>query len=364
MGAMNPMDINSIINEWKKMGFKESERKNGKKVWKDFCVPGNLTRSAPCEWLEVDGRRAYLKGTDPDGVIYGMLFPWDYMVMGATIGDISGSGYEKHNIKQKPDRLIRRGRQFRFTDDTVLTYAVAFGIINGMKKVDRSVWMKDEAMQETVEMEIALALKHFARKYPHAGYGRQFKNWFLSDTLERRDSWGNGSAMRASFAGWYADSLEEAELLGTLSARFTHGHPEGINGAVAVAGCIYLLRTGHDKKEVSEYVSKYYTIDFTLDGIRPTYEFDNSCAGSVPQAIAAFLENDSFEEVIKAAISIGGDSDTIAAIAGSLAEACYPISESLKAEAYEKLDSGMKFAVRTVTEVLRQNRPEDFASQE
>jgi type I restriction enzyme M protein len=360
-GAMDPMDIEDIVKEWEKMGFTMAEKKNGKKVWKDFCAFGSLSRGDwPCEWLEVDPERwcAYLKGTDPDGLVYGMLFPWQFRVTGAMIGDIAGSGYEWHNVKHKPDRLIRA--KDKFTDDTVLTYAVAFGIIEGMKKVDRSVWMTDAAMQDIVEKEIALAMKRFARKYPKAGYGSSFRKWFQMDSLESCDSWGNGSAMRVSFAGWYADSLEEAELLGTVSARFTHNHPEGIKGAVVIAGCIYLLRTGHGKEEVREYARKYYDIDFTLDEIRLSYKYDVSCAGSVPQAIVAFLENDSFEDAIRAAISIGGDSDTIAAIAGSLAEACYPIPEDLRSRAWDKLDSGMKFAVRTVNEVLRQNRPEDY----
>jgi len=361
-GAMNTMDIEDIIIRWENMGFKRAERVNGRNVWKDFCVLGLLTgENAPCEWLEVDEKRfcAYLKGTDPYDLVYGMLYPENLRVIGAMIGDISGSGYEWKNIKYKPNRLIRA--HDHFTDDTVLTYAVALGILEGMKKIDRSIWMTDIAMQDAIELEIALSLKSIARKYPNAGYGRAFKRWVRKEAIEPRNSWGNGSAMRASFAGWYADSLEEAELLGRLSARFTHGHPEGIKGAMAVAGCIYLLRTGHGKEEVREYANQYYDLNFTLDEIHPTYRFDKSCAGSVPQAIEAFLENDSFEEVVKAAISIGGDSDTIAAIAGSLAEACYPIPTDLIYRAWGKLDSRIKFAVRTVTEALRCNRPDDFA---
>jgi ADP-ribosylglycohydrolase len=356
-GAMNPMDIEDIAKDWESKGFQATAIKNGRKVWKDFCV---VESDIPCEWLEVDGERwcAYLKGTDPNGLIYTSLSNESPLVIGAMIGDIAGSGYEQRGkgIKRKPDRLIRRSD--RFTDDTVLTYAVALGIIDGMKKVDRSALMTDKAMQETVAGEIALSLKKFAGRYPDAGYGGAFREWAREKTLEPLDSWGNGSAMRASFAGWYADSLEEAELLGRLSACFTHSHPHGIKGAVVVAGCIYLLRTGHSKEEAREYASGHYNLNFTLDGIRPTYKFDNSCEGSVPQAIVAFLENDSFEEVIKAAISIGGDSDTIAAIAGSLAEACYPVPADLALKAWDKLDSEMKFAVRTVTEFLRQHRKE------
>lgn len=354
LGSANSMDVEDIADEWKKMKFKGVELRDGRLVWEDFCTVEPDTESWPCEWLEIDPERscAYLRGTDPDGVIYGMLFPEEFCAIGAMIGDIAGSGYERDDIKYRPPRLIR-GRA-GFTGDTVLTYGAALGIIEGMKKVDRSAWLSDAAMQSVVEREIALSLRSFARKYPHAGYGRGFKEWFQLSSLQPRKSWGNGSAMRVSFAGWYADSLEEAELLGKVSARLTHGHPEGIKGAVAVAGCIYLLRTGHGKEEVRDYAKRYYDIGFTLDDIRPFYRRDVSCAGTVPQAIVAFLENDSFEDVIRAAISIGGDSGTLAAIAGSLAEAFYPVPVDLTLKAWKKLDSGIKFAVRTVTEVLRQ----------
>jgi ADP-ribosylglycohydrolase len=362
-GAAIPMEAERLINECIEKGFQPTEKKNGKEVWKDICILGLFTKFSLPDWLEIHPEKccAYLKGTDPNGLIYGSLWLEDLQVIGAMIGDIAGSGYEHHNIKYKPNRLIRYSDIF--TDDTVLTYAVALGIIEGMKKVDRSAWMTDKVMQDTVEREIALTLKRFARKYPDVDYGGKFKEWARSDAFEPCDSLGNGSAMRASFAGWYADSLEEAELLGRVSANFTHGRPEGIKGAMVVAGCIYLLRTGHGKDKIREYVSKHYNIGFTLDKIRPFYKFDVSCEGSVPQAIVAFLEEDSFEEVIRAAISIGGDSDTIAAIAGSLAEAYYPVPKNLTLRAWEKLDSGMKLAVRTVTEVLRQTRPNDFTQE-
>jgi ADP-ribosylglycohydrolase len=212
--------------------------------------------------------------------------------------------------------------------------------------------MTDTAMQDIVEKEIALSVKQFARKYPHAGYGHNFKEWLRSDSLESYGSFGNGSAMRVSFAGWYASSLEEAQLLAHLSARITHSHELGIKGAVVVASCIYLLKTGHNKEDIRKYVSEYYNIDFTLDEIRPSYSFDVTCEGSVPQAIVAFLENEDFENVIKAAISIGGDSDTIAAIAGSIAELYYPVPGELTGRAIHKLDNDLKFAVKTITEVL------------
>ena len=144
--------------------------------------------------------------------------------------------------------------------------------------------------------------------------------------------------MRASYAGWAAESPEEAEKLGEISARVTHDHPEGIKGAVAVAGCIYRLRVGASKEDVRAYASRFYDLNFTLDDIRERYTFDVSCAGSVPQAIEAFLEGGSFTGVISNAISIGGDSDTLAAIAGSIAEAFYPIPQTLRGEMLDRLD--------------------------
>ena len=144
--------------------------------------------------------------------------------------------------------------------------------------------------------------------------------------------------MRASYAGWAAESPEEAEKLGEISARVTHDHPEGIKGAVAVAGCIYRLRVGASKEDVRAYASRFYDLNFTLDDIRERYTFDVSCAGSVPQAIEAFLEGGSFTGVISNAISIGGYSDTIAAIAGGIAEAFYPIPQTLRGEMLDRLD--------------------------
>jgi type I restriction enzyme M protein len=301
--------------------------------------------------------RAFLNVAGSGGLADETAPPARLRMVGAMIGDVAGSGYEWHNIKHKPERLIRN--EDKFTDDTILTYAVAFGIIEGMEKIDRSVWMNDAAMQAAVEKNIAMSLKQFGLMYPYAGYGHAFREWLSRETLEPYDSWGNGSAMRASFAGWYANSPEEAELLGKVSARFTHGHENGVKGAVTVAGCIYLLRTGQGKDEVRRYTSQYYDKladpDFTLDNVRPEYSFDVSCEGSVPHAVEACLESGSFEETLKAAISIGGDSDTIAAIAGSLAEAIYPVPADLLSRAWDKLDNRMKLAVRTVDEVLRRN---------
>ncbi len=218
-------------------------------------------------------------------------------LLGAVIGDISGSWYEFREFKKRPATLVTQ-RDF-FTDDSVLTLAVAEGMMNGFEKVDRAR-LQDEDVQAAFRLEIVKSICEFAHRYPDAGYGNTFIRWY-ADAYERQvyepyNSWGNGSAMRASFAGWAAQSLEEALLLGKLSAEVTHNHPEGIKGAQAIAAGIYLLRSGKSKADVREYLSQMYDLNFTLDEIRPSYHFEVSCQKSVPQAINAFLEAEDFED--------------------------------------------------------------------
>lgn len=258
-------------------------------------------------------------------------------MLGAAAGDIAGSPYEFHNIKYKLDSSELIIPRSRFTDDTVMTCAVADGIMKGLQNAPEN-WSDNDTIIKKTENSIKESLVLYGRKFPDAGYGGRFYRWIFSDVHEPYNSWGNGSAMRASFAGWAAATLREAELLGEISARVTHDHPEGIKGAKTVAGSIFLMRTGASRSDVEEYASGYYDLDFTLDEIRNGYEFDVSCQGSVPQAIKAFLTGNDFEDVVSEAISIGGDSDTIAAIAGSIAEAVYPIPESLKEKVIAKLD--------------------------
>ena len=274
-------------------------------------------------------------------------------LLGAVIGDISGSWYEFRGYKQRPATLVTQ-RDF-FTDDSVLTLAVAEGMMNGFEKVDRAR-LQDEDVQAAFRLEIVKSICEFAHRYPDAGYGNTFIRWY-ADAYERQvyepyNSWGNGSAMRVSFAGWAAQSLEEALLLGKLSAEVTHNHPEGIKGAQAIAAGIYLLRSGKSKADVREYLSQMYDLNFTLDEIRPSYHFEVSCQKSVPQAINAFLEAEDFEDTLKNALSIGGDADTLAAMAGSLAEACYPIPTDLEDRAWAKLTPDLQAVVRRANEFL------------
>ncbi len=274
-------------------------------------------------------------------------------LLGAVIGDISGSWYEFREFKKRPATLVTQ-RDF-FTDDSVLTLAVAEGMMNGFEKVDRAR-LQDEDVQAAFRLEIVKSICEFAHRYPDAGYGNTFIRWYAEaykrQVYEPYNSWGNGSAMRASFAGWAAQSLEEALLLGKLSAEVTHNHPEGIKGAQAIAAGIYLLRSGKSKADVREYLSQMYDLNFTLDEIRPSYHFEVSCQKSVPQAINAFLEAEDFEDTLKNALSLGGDADTLAAMAGSLAEACYPIPTDLEERAWAKLTPDLQAVVRRANEFL------------
>ncbi len=263
--------------------------------------------------------------------------------MGAVCGDVVGSIYERYNIKHKlaPEEFIKP--ESTFTDDTVMTLAVARGLMHGLIAV-MDDW-RDPLGQKIIGEYIRDAVVEYGKRYPEAGYGSRFIQWLDSDDHAPYNSWANGSAMRASYAGWFARSLKEAEILAELSAAVTHNHPEGIKGAVAVAGSVYLLRTGGGKAAVRDYASRFYDLNFTVDDIRDSYQFDVSCTGSVPQAILAFLEAESYTDAVALGISIGGDSDTIAAIAGSLAEVIYPIPDDLREAVAGRLD---KFLLKTL----------------
>lgn len=247
-------------------------------------------------------------------------------MIGAILGDVVGSIYEFDNIKTKDFELF--DKECMFTDDSVMTIAVAEALMEFEEVTD------DEAFKEV----LIKTMHKYGRLYPDASYGGRFLVWLLRKSTQPYNSFGNGSAMRVSPVGWYAKTLPEAEKLAELTAVVTHNHPEGIKGAVVTAGAIFLGRMGKSKEEIREYIEKSYPIDFTLDEIRDTYMFNETCQGTVPQALAAFLEAESFEDAIRNAISIGGDSDTLAAITGSVAEAYYGICEDLKGSALSYLD--------------------------
>ena len=224
-------------------------------------------------------------------------------IIGAVIGDVIGSVFEWNNIKTIDFYLFNP--KCDFTDDSVLTIAVADCLLN-KKDFAKTIW-------------------EYGRKYRGRGYGGSFREWLQEDNLNPYGSYGNGSAMRASAVGFAFDDIETVLRIAKQSAEVTHNHPEGIKGAQATAAAILLARQGKSKTEIKDYITLTfnYNLDFTLDQIRPTYKFDVTCQGSVPQAIVAFLESSDFENAIRLAISIGGDSDTIACITGGIASAYY-----------------------------------------
>jgi len=236
-------------------------------------------------------------------------------MLGSIFGDIAGSVYEFNNIKTTDFDLLSEGTAF--TDDSILSIAVADWLMEGNLVKDR----------------LTFTIKQYARKYSHpmGGYGGRFSQWVTSDNNEPYNSWGNGSAMRVSAVGWAFNSLEETEKIAKLTAEITHNHPEGIKGAQATAAAIYLARTCTTKKEIKSYIEKKYGYDLsrTCDEIRPTYRFNESCQQTVPEAIIAFLDADDFESAIRLAISLGGDSDTLACITGGIAEAFYGMEMNL-----------------------------------
>lgn len=242
---------------------------------------------------------------------------------GAIAGDIIGSVYENEPVKQKTFPLF--GRESRFTDDTVLTVAIADSLLSGKS--------------------YAASMKQWGRRYPLAGYGQNFYQWLMSRCSVAYNSFGNGSAMRISPIGWAFDDLDRTLLEAQKSAEVTHNHPEGIKGAQAVAGSIFMCRQGKTKKEIKEWAENFsgYDLDRTTDAIRPDYKFEVSCQLSVPEAIICFLESDSFESAVRLAVSLGGDADTQACISGALAHAFYKeLPEEIVNETEKRLPDNMK----------------------
>jgi type I restriction enzyme M protein len=253
-------------------------------------------------------------------------------MIGAIIGDIVGSPYDFNNIKTKDFELL--GKRNRFTDDTVMTVAVAETLLK-YEKID--INNVEEFQSSLIQVMKKLGKIHLA-----AGFGAFFFKWLMQEEPKPYNSFGNGSAMRVSPVAWYAKTLEETAFLAKATSEITHNHPEGIKGAVSVAGATFLAKNGALMEEIKAFVAQYYTIDFSLDEIRETYKFDCSCQGSIPQAFEAFFESTSFEDAIRNAVSIGGDSDTIAAITGSIAEAYYGVDEEILDKAKKYLTPNMQ----------------------
>jgi ADP-ribosylglycohydrolase len=248
-------------------------------------------------------------------------------MLGALVGDIIGSVYEFNNTKTTDFELFTP--ESRFTDDSVMTLAVAKWL------------MVDEAHKPDT---LIACMQELGRHYSWAGYGGHFERWLWQYNPQPYNSWGNGAGMRVSPVGLYATTLEQALGLASITASVSHNHPEGVKGAQAIAASVFLCKQGKTKAEIKSYVERTFGYDLnrTIDEIRSSYSFDVSCQGSVPESIIAFLEGNSFEEVIRLAISLGGDSDTIACMAGAIAACMYPIPEEMTERCNNILTSDLR----------------------
>ena len=246
---------------------------------------------------------------------------------GAFLGDMIGAPYEfDQGDKTKDFPLFSKGSAF--TDDSVMTAAVAEALMDSMGK-----------SEEEIRKALVGSMQKWGRKYPDAGYGARFIHWVWADHPQPYGSFGNGSAMRVSSAGWLYESIEETRRMARLTAEVTHDHPEGIKGAEAVASAIWMARNGKSKEEIKAYIVQEFGYDLsrTCDEIRPGYHHVESCQETVPEAITAFLEGEDFEDVIRTAVSLGGDCDTLTCIAGSMAEAFYGVPALLESECRSRL---------------------------
>lgn len=268
---------------------------------------------------------------------------------GAILGDMIGCPYEfdrGNKIKDFP--LFSRASAF--TDDSVMTLAVAEAFIDAQPNADIE-WIRNRLIR---------GMQRFGKEYPHAGYGGMFRRWLRSKDPQPYGSFGNGSAMRVSSVAWIYDDLDTVRKMARLSAEVTHNHPEGMKGAEATASAIYLARTGKTKEEIKAYIVEQfdYSLSRTCDEIRPGYFHVETCQETVPEAITAFLEGESFEDVIRTAVSLGGDCDTLTCIAGSIAEGFYSVSEELKQECRKRLDDRLCKVLDQFDELLKRKQLE------
>ena len=246
-------------------------------------------------------------------------------MIGAIVGDVVGSRFEWDNHRSKDFKLFT-SRCFP-TDDSIMSLALAQAILDC-----------DGGYVDLSEHAI-VRMQELGRAYPYSGYGGRFAHWLMESDPQPYNSWGNGSAMRVSPCGFAARTLDEAKELAAAVTRVTHNHPEGMKGAESTAVAIFMARDGASMAEIRERIlADYYAIDFTLDEVRETYQFTESCQGTMPVAFEAFFESTDFEDAIRNAISVGGDSDTIAAITGSIAEAFYGVPDEIAATAADYLD--------------------------
>ena len=263
-------------------------------------------------------------------------------MFGAILGDIIGSPYE-FDMGDKTKAFPLFSEASNFTDDTVMTIAVAEAFMDAPD---------DDAI---IRKRLVESMQKWGHRYPGAGYGVRFCTWLESSNPQPYNSWGNGSAMRVSSVAWLFNDLDTVRRMARLSAEVNHNHPEGIKGAEATASAIFLGRTGSTKAQIKAYIEENFGYDLnrTCDEIRPTYHHVESCQETVPEAIIAFLEGESFEDVIRTAVSLGGDCDTLTAIAGSIAEGFYGVPEELKQECKHRLPENLLRVLATFECFLR-----------
>ncbi len=259
-------------------------------------------------------------------------------IMGAIVGDIVGSVYEFNNYGHKDFELFSSG--CFATDDSIMTISVAKALMDCNGDYSRLSQCAVSAMQE------------IGRNYPGCGYGGRFYGWIFNDHPEPYESYGNGAAMRVSPVAYVAETLDEVKLLSEKVTAVSHNHPEGLKGAEATAVGTWMALNGYSKTEIIQEMERYYTLDFTIDVIRPYYRFNETCQQTVPQAIECFKEADGFEDTLRTAISLGGDSDTLSAIACSLAGAYYGVPENIEQKAMTYLDSRLTKIVTAFEEFV------------
>ena len=267
------------------------------------------------------------------------------LVYGAILGDIIGSPYEFDRGENTKEFELFPAHA-RFTDDTVMTIAVAEALIG----------LGADADEEHVKADVVRFMRHWGRNYLLVGYGGLFRKWLVMNDPQPYSSFGNGAAMRVSSVGWLYDSLSRTREVARWTAEVTHNHPEGVKGAETVASTIYLGRMGHSKEEIKDYITQEFGYDLTrtLDEIRPTYSRDATCPGSVPEAIIAFLESTDVIDAIRNAVSLGGDTDTTSCIAGGIAEGFYGRTKAMESACETLLPEAMRevlYAFEAVREV-------------
>lgn len=264
-------------------------------------------------------------------------------MIGAILGDMVGAPYE-FDMGNKTKDFEMWNEDVRFTDDSVMTVAVAEALMSVGVGADENL----------VKAAVIDSMRRWGRKYPDAGYGSKFNLWLAESDPKPYGSWGNGSAMRVSSVGWLYGTIERTREVARWTAEVSHNHPEGVKGAEATASAIYLARTGASKEKIRDYIEKEFGYDLsrTCDEIRPNYHHVESCQETVPEAITAFLEGEDFEDVIRTAVSLGGDCDTLTCIAGGIAEAFYEMSDEMAFECVCRLNTDMRLVYDEFAEML------------